>query len=133
VPGDSGNHVVCLDIDEKKIEVLRRGESPIYEPGLADLLADNIKGGRLTFTTDLAEAIRHGQVIFLAIGTPPGPDGSADLSGILGAAKEMAGLIREPKIVVNKSTVPVGTGRKMEELIRPSVPTRCTWSATRSS
>ena len=115
---DSGNHVLCLDIDREKIEALRRGESPIYEPGLADLLQDNIRGGRLVFSTDLAQAVGHGQVIFLAIGTPPGPDGSADLSGIFTAAEQMAALITEPKIVVNKSTVPVGTARRLEQIIQ---------------
>jgi UDPglucose 6-dehydrogenase len=119
---DSGNHVLCLDIDEKKINLLKRGESPIYEPGLADLLRDNIRGKRLTFTTALPEAVRHGQVVFLAIGTPPGPDGAADLTALFDAARNIAPLISEPKIIVNKSTVPVGTGQRVEQLIRDNCP-----------
>jgi UDPglucose 6-dehydrogenase len=115
---DSGNHVYCLDVDKDKIEALKGGESPIYEPGLSDLLRDNICGGRLVFSTELSVGVRHGQVIFLAIGTPPGPDGSADLSAIFGAAEQIAPLIAEPKIIVTKSTVPVGTGAQIEELIR---------------
>ena len=115
---DSGNHVLCLDIDRDKIDRLNRGECIIYEPGLVDVLQDNLRAKRLRFSTDLAEGVRHGQIIFLAIGTPPGEDGSADMSHILRAAEELAPLIAEPKVVVVKSTVPVGSCRRIEEVIR---------------
>lgn len=115
---DCGNHVCCLDIDESKIEMLRTGRCTIYEPGLEELLVQNTKAGRLTFTADAAEAVRHGKIIFLCVGTPPCADGSADLSGIDAAAQHVAELMTEAKIVVIKSTVPVGTGDRIEHRMR---------------
>lgn len=114
---ETGNHVTCVDINEAKVAQLKRGEVPIYEPHL-DLLFDrNIKQGRLTFTTNLAEGIADAKIIFLALPTPPGEDGSADLKYILKVAEELGHLITDYKIVINKSTVPVGTAEKVRDMI----------------
>jgi len=114
---ETGNHVVCVDINADKIQKMQSGVVPIYEPHL-DLLFDrNIKQGRLTFTTNLAEAIENAKIIFLALPTPPGEDGSADLSYILGVANDLGKLIKEYKVIVDKSTVPVGTAGKVREAI----------------
>jgi UDPglucose 6-dehydrogenase len=110
---DFGNHVVCVDNNQAKIEALSRGAIPIYEPGLEDVVARNVAAGRLSFTTDLASAIRGNDVAFVAVGTPPAEDGSADLSNVEGAAREIARAMDSYKVVVDKSTVPVGTGRKV--------------------
>jgi UDPglucose 6-dehydrogenase len=115
---ESGNHVTCVDIDEKKIEMLRNGEVPIYEPGLAELIVSNAKQGRLSFTTEFDSAIRNSRIIFLAVGTPPAEDGSADLSAILGVARDIGGAMDGHRIVVTKSTVPVGTHTRVSEAIR---------------
>ena len=104
---DLGNHVTCLDIVEEKIKNLKNGIMPIYEPGLDVLFDRNTKEGRLHFTTDLKKAVEHGEIIFLALPTPPGGDGSADLSFIMGVAEELAGMIQQYKVIVDKSTVPV--------------------------
>lgn len=109
---ETGNNVVCIDIDEKKIEQLRRGETPIYEPGLDLLLERNIKEKRISFTTSLADGIKDAQIIFLALPTPPGADGAADLRFVLGVADDLSKIITEYKVIVNKSTVPVGTAEK---------------------
>ncbi len=114
---DTGNDVVGTDKDPEKIDALRQGECPIFEPGLAELLNTNVKTGRLRFTTDLAEAIRHGEVIFIAVGTPPLGDGSTDLTAVHAVADAIADHIEGPKIVAIKSTVPVGTGDAFEERI----------------
>jgi len=108
---ETGNEVTCVDIVEEKVERMRAGEMPIYEPGLDLLFHRNIEQERLTFTTNLAEAIASAKVIFLALPTPPGADGSADLSYVLGAAKDIAKIITEYKVIVTKSTVPVGTDK----------------------
>jgi UDPglucose 6-dehydrogenase len=110
---DFGNTVTCVDIDEKKIERLRQGKIPIYEPGLSDVVARTMAAGRLGFTTSLPEAVRNNDVIFIAVGTPPAEDGSADLSYVENAARSIGRHITGYKIVVDKSTVPVGTGRKV--------------------
>ena len=110
---ETGNEVICVDIVEEKVNKMRAGEMPIYEPGLDLLFHRNIKQERLTFTTNLAEAIESAKVIFLALPTPPGADGSADLSYVLGAAKDIAKLVKEYKVIVTKSTVPVGTADKV--------------------
>ncbi|MCC6406117.1 MAG: UDP-glucose/GDP-mannose dehydrogenase family protein [Planctomycetes bacterium] len=110
---ESGNNVVCLDIDEEKIRKLKAGIVPIYEPGLEELLKRNVADGRLTFTTNYAEAIPNAQVAFIAVGTPPGEDGSADLRYVLAAAREVAKNMNGYMVVVDKSTVPVGTARKV--------------------
>ncbi|MCI5081001.1 MAG: UDP-glucose/GDP-mannose dehydrogenase family protein [Saprospiraceae bacterium] len=106
---ETGNHVTCVDIDEKKVERMRNGEVPIYEPGLDVLFDRNTKQNRLSFTTDLASAIKDAKIIFLALPTPPGEDGSADLSYILGVADQLSTMITDYKVIVDKSTVPVGT------------------------
>jgi UDPglucose 6-dehydrogenase len=115
---ESGNTVVCLDIDEAKIERLRRGEVPIYEPGLEELLKRNVHDGRLTFTTSYPEAIPGAQVVFIAVGTPPGEDGGADLKYVLAAARSIAQHMTAYTVIVDKSTVPVGTSRKVAEVVR---------------
>jgi UDPglucose 6-dehydrogenase len=114
---ETGNHVICVDINADKIEKMKSGIVPIYEPHLDQLFERNIKQGRLTFTTNLAEAIEKAKIIFLALPTPPGEDGSADLSYILGVAHDLGKLIKEYKVIVDKSTVPVGTADKVREAI----------------
>lgn len=114
---EMGNHVSCVDIDEAKVEKMRQGVIPIYEPHLDILFERNIKQGRLQFSTNLEESIADAQVIFLALPTPPGEDGSADLSYVLGVASQLGKLIRDYKIIINKSTVPVGTAEKVREAI----------------
>ncbi len=114
---EMGNHVICVDVNEKKVKALQEGVIPIYEPHLEVLFERNIKQGRLKFTTDLASAVESAKVIFLALPTPPGEDGSADLSYVLGVAKELGGLIKDYKVIVNKSTVPVGTAEKVTKAV----------------
>lgn len=114
---EMGNHVTCVDIDTAKVEKMRNGVIPIYEPHLDVLFERNIRQGRLQFTTNLEEAVNDATVIFLALPTPPGEDGSADLSYVLGVAGQLGRLIRDYKIVINKSTVPVGTAEKVREAI----------------
>jgi UDPglucose 6-dehydrogenase len=111
---ETGNNVICVDINEAKVNKMQNGEVPIYEPGLDLLFHRNIEQGRLHFTTNLAEAIEEAQIIFMALPTPPGGDGAADLSYILGAAKDISKIIKNYKIIVNKSTVPVGTADKVK-------------------
>jgi len=108
-----GNQVTCMDIDERKIEMLNDGKVPIYEPGLEELIKRNTAHARLSFTTDMASAVRNADVIFIAVGTPPGEDGSADLQYVLSAAREIGKFMNGYTVVVNKSTVPVGTGDKV--------------------
>jgi len=115
---ETGNEVICVDIVEEKVNKMRAGEMPIYEPGLDLLFNRNLKQERLSFTTNLAEAIAPAKVIFLALPTPPGADGSADLSYVLGAAKDIAKLITEYKVIVTKSTVPVGTADKVTAVLK---------------
>ncbi len=110
---ETGNHVVCVDIDGRKVQRMQNGEVPIYEPGLEVLFERNTKQGRLTFTTDLAEGIKNAEIIFLALPTPPGADGSADLKYILKVADDLSHLITDYKVIVDKSTVPVGTADKV--------------------
>jgi UDPglucose 6-dehydrogenase len=115
---ETGNDVVCADVDAAKVDRLRRAEIPIFEPGLEDLVRENQAEGRLHFTTDVAEAIRHGKVVIIAVGTPHEQDGSADLSQVLAVAREIGRHLNEPKVVVTKSTVPVGTSERVREEIR---------------
>jgi len=112
---DFGNHVTCVDIDQARIERLRRGEIPFHEPGLSDLVQRNAKQGRLVFTTDTAQAVRDAEVVFLAVGTPSLPDGAADLSYLLEAARQVGRGLSGHTIIVTKSTVPVGTGDVVRE------------------
>ncbi len=114
---EMGNHVTCVDIDTNKVDRMRNGIIPIYEPHLDVLFERNIKQGRLQFTTNLEEAIADASIIFLALPTPPGEDGSADLSYVLGVAHNLGRLIKDYKIIINKSTVPVGTAEKVREAI----------------
>lgn len=119
---ETGNEVICVDIDEKKVEAMKNGVVPIYEPGLEVLFERNTKLNRLKFTTSLEEGIAHGDIIFLALPTPPGEDGSADLSYILGVAGQLGPMINSYKVIIDKSTVPVGTSELVHEAIAAHVP-----------
>jgi UDPglucose 6-dehydrogenase len=114
---ETGNHVICVDIDANKVDRLKKGEVPIYEPGLDIIFERNTKQGRLLFTTNLKEAIKDAAIIFLALPTPPGADGSADLSYILKVAKDLSEIIVDYKVIVDKSTVPVGTAEKVSAIL----------------
>ncbi|OFY83955.1 MAG: UDP-glucose 6-dehydrogenase [Bacteroidetes bacterium RIFCSPLOWO2_12_FULL_35_15] len=114
---ETGNHVICVDINKEKVQKMQDGVVPIYEPHLDVLFERNIKQGRLTFTTNLEEAIEKAKIIFLALPTPPGEDGSADLSYILGVANDLGKIIKDYKVIVDKSTVPVGTADKVTAAI----------------
>jgi UDPglucose 6-dehydrogenase len=115
---ESGNNVHCIDIDESKVKGLRDGVVPIYEPGLEELLRRNVRDGRLTFTTKYEEGIPDSQVVFIAVGTPPGENGAADLKYVLAAARSIGKHLTGYAVVVDKSTVPVGTAAKVREAIR---------------
>src|SRR6478609_3184749 len=120
---DFGHQVTCVDKDEGKIAALRRGEIPIFEPGLDTLVATNVKAGRLNFTTDLAAPVAEADAVFIAVGTPSRRgDGHADLSYVYAAAREIAAAIKGFSVVVTKSTVPVGTGDEVERIIRETNP-----------
>lgn len=114
---ETGNEVICVDIDQRKVEKLSNGEITIYEPGLEKLFLRNLKEERLSFTTNLADGIREASIVFLALPTPPGEDGSADLKYVLGAAEEIGKLLTDYKVIVDKSTVPVGTAEKVHAAI----------------
>ncbi len=115
---DEGNEVICVDIDQGKIDLLNQGQTPIYEPGLDELVKRNSDGGRLLFTTDAEKGVNHAEIIFIAVGTPENADGSADLQYVLSVAKTIGIYLNEYKVVVDKSTVPVGTGDKVESVIQ---------------
>ena len=115
---ETGNNVICMDKDKEKIDKLHRGIIPIYEPGLDIMVEKNVKNGRLKFSTDIKETVQNSEIIFIAVGTPPDEDGSADLSHVLAVAKAIGQNMDSPKIVVNKSTVPVGTAKKVKETIK---------------
>jgi UDPglucose 6-dehydrogenase len=115
---DMGNDVTCCDIDQAKIDGLERGEMPIYEPGLDKIVETNVAEGRLQFTTNVAEGVAGAEVVLLAVGTPPGPDGSADLQYIFKAAEQVGAALTGFAVIVTKSTVPVGTGDKIEARVR---------------
>ena len=121
---DLGNDVMCQDIDPRKIETLRAGEIPIYEPGLKELVFRNVEAGRLQFTTNMKLAVHHGLVQFITVGTPPDENGCADLSQVLAAAKSIAEAMTEQRIVVNKSTVPVGTAGQVQSVLRETLQAR---------
>lgn len=114
---ETGNNVICVDIDEKKVERLRNGEIPIYEPGLKPIFDRSIREGRLSFTTDIEQAIKDVKVIFLCLPTPPGADGQADLSAVIKVAEQLGKTIVDYKVIVNKSTVPVGTADRVTEQV----------------
>jgi UDPglucose 6-dehydrogenase len=113
-----GNDVLCMDVDVNKINILEQGNIPIYEPGLEDMVKRNVVAGRLRFTTDVAESVRHGAIQFIAVGTPPDEDGSADLRYVLNAARAIGQNMQEYKMIVDKSTVPVGTADKVRAAIQ---------------
>lgn len=114
---ESGNDVICADIDEHKVARLNQGEVPIYEPGLDALIERNLEQKRLTFTTDVAAAVKASHVIFIAVGTPSDEDGSADLQHVLAVARTIGQAMEDEKIVITKSTVPVGTAQRVREAI----------------
>ncbi|MCB0501099.1 MAG: UDP-glucose/GDP-mannose dehydrogenase family protein [Bacteroidetes bacterium] len=120
---ETGNNVICVDIDQQKIERMRAGEIPIYEPGLRTIFERNIREERLKFTTDAEMAVNASEIVFLALPTPPGADGAADLSFVLNFADKMAGWLTEYKVVVDKSTVPVGTAEKVAAVIKSKTDT----------
>jgi UDPglucose 6-dehydrogenase len=125
---DFGHHVTCVDKDVSKIDALRRGVMPIFEPGLEQLVERNVRGGRLAFTTELAEGVAGADAIFIAVGTPSRRgDGHADLSYVFGATEEIARALKKPAVVVTKSTVPVGTGDEVERIIREAAPEAQAW------
>jgi len=115
---EMGNHVVCLDIDKHKIDLLKRGGVPLHEPGLESLVKHNSEVGRLKFTTDTASAVSHGALVLIGVGTPPEEDGSADLRHVLAAARSVGTHMTDYKVIVDKSTVPVGTADKVRKSIR---------------
>ena len=117
VLADAGHDVLCVDINEKIVDDLKNGIIPIYEPGLTPLVETNYKEGRLAFTTDPIEGVNHGELQFIAVGTPPDEDGSADLKYVLSVATTIGTHMTSPKIIVDKSTVPVGTADKVKERI----------------
>ncbi len=114
---DLGNDVVCLDVDEKKIAQLRGGSIPIYEPALQQLVSHNAAAGRLRFTSDVEEGVAHGAVQFIAVGTPSDQDGSADMRYVIAAARNIGRSMTEYRVIVNKSTVPVGTAERVRAAI----------------
>ncbi len=115
---ENGNDVVCVDRDAAKIRMLQRGKIPIYEPGLEEMVRRNRAEKRLTFTTALTQGVRNSEIIFVAVGTPTGEDGSADLQHVLGVARDVAKAMNGYKVIVNKSTVPVGTAQRVREIVR---------------
>ena len=121
---DAGNHVVCVDVDERKIARLKEGEVPIHEPGLESLVRRNLEAGRLKFTTDAKPAVEHGQFQLIAVGTPPDEDGSADLRHVLSVARTIGDHMSEYKVVITKSTVPVGTADKVRDAVAQSLARR---------
>src|SRR5450631_2250516 len=121
---DAGNQVICVDVDERKIDMLNRGEVPIHEPGLDGLVKRNFAAGRLVFTTDAEEGVEHGQFQLIAVGTPPDEDGSADLRHVLAVARTIGEHMAEYKVVITKSTVPVGTADKVRLAVAESLAAR---------
>jgi len=121
---EMGNHVVCVDIDAAKVEGLNQGRIPIYEPGLTPMVVQNHQEGRLQFTTDAKSAVEHGDIIFIAVGTPPDEDGSADLQYVLAVADTIGRHLTRPAVVVNKSTVPVGTADRVEAAVASALQAR---------
>jgi UDPglucose 6-dehydrogenase len=113
-----GNHVLCLDVDERKSEILNNGGIPIHEPGLEEMVKRNAADGRLQFTTDIAAAVHHGTLQFIGVGTPPDEDGSADLQYVLAAARSIGQHMTDYKVIVDKSTVPVGTADRVRAAVQ---------------
>jgi UDPglucose 6-dehydrogenase len=123
---DAGNHVVCVDVDRRKVDLLSAGEIPIHEPGLDTIVKRNFQAGRLRFTTDAARGVEHGQFQLIAVGTPPDEDGSADLSSVLAVAQTIGRYMSEYKVVITKSTVPVGTADKVRDAVSAALKERNT-------
>src|SRR5262245_36624245 len=121
---DAGNNVLCLDVSEDKIAQLNAGKIPIFEPGLEPIVRRNRDAGRLVFSTDVAAAVAHAELQILAVGTPPGEDGSADLQHVLAAARAIGRHMQDYKVVATKSTVPVGTGDRIEAVMREELDKR---------
>jgi UDPglucose 6-dehydrogenase len=121
---EMGNHVVCLDVNPEKIKILNDGGIPIHEPGLLEIVQRNVAGGRLQFTTDIERAVAHGTLQFIAVGTPPDEDGSADLQYVVAAARNIGRLMTDYKVVIDKSTVPVGTGDKVRAAVQDELDKR---------
>lgn len=121
---DVGHNVLCMDVDQGKIEKLKNGQIPIYEPGLDSIVKHTVEAGRLSFTTDTEEAVRHGNLQFIAVGTPPDEDGSADLQYVTAVARSIGEHMEDYKVVVDKSTVPVGTGDKVRAAVRAQLDRR---------
>ncbi|RYG47344.1 MAG: UDP-glucose/GDP-mannose dehydrogenase family protein, partial [Chitinophagaceae bacterium] len=119
---ETGNDVTCVDIDQRKVDKLSGGQITIYEPGLEKLFLRNVREERLRFTTKLEDGIRDAEIIFLALPTPPGEDGSADLKYILGVADDLGKILKDYKVIIDKSTVPVGTSEKVRKAIRLDLP-----------
>ncbi|NMM05193.1 UDP-glucose/GDP-mannose dehydrogenase family protein [Polaromonas sp.] len=122
---EMGNDVLCVDVDQRKIERIQNGDLPIFEPGLAEIVARNVSGGRLHFTTDLKEGVRFGTIQFIAVGTPPDEDGSADMQHVLAAARTIGEHMTDYKLVVDKSTVPVGTADAVRGAVTKALARRC--------
>ena len=120
---ETGNRVICIDIDEKKVNQMRNGIVPIYEPGLETIFLKNTESGNLSFTTSLTEGVKDAEIIFLALPTPPGENGSADLSYVLGVAKDLSNIVTNYKVIINKSTVPVGTAERVTEVLSQNLNT----------
>ncbi len=114
---EQGNNVFCIDIDPEKIEILNSGGVPIYEPGLKEMIKRNCAAGYLQFSTDIAAAVAHGEIQFIAVGTPPDEAGSADLQYVLAAARNIGRYMTTPKVIVDKSAVPVGIGDKVDAVL----------------
>ena len=121
---DVGNHVLCFDVDERKIGMLRAGEIPIFEPGLKEIVRNNVASGRLAFTTDPKESATYAKLQMIAVGTPPGEDGSADLQYVIAAARSIATHMDGPRVIVDKSTVPVGTADKVRDAVAATLKQR---------
>ncbi|MFW6191114.1 MAG: UDP-glucose dehydrogenase family protein, partial [Thiohalospira sp.] len=121
---EMGNDVVCVDVDQRKIEMLERGEIPIYEPGLESMVHENTAAGRLRFTTDIADGVAHGLFQFIAVGTPPDEDGSADLQYVLAVARSIGEHMEDYKVIIDKSTVPVGTADRVREAVSETLTRR---------
>lgn len=121
---EMGNHVMCLDVDPRKIAILKAGGIPIYEPGLEDMVRRNVAAGRLSFTTDIEESVAFGTIQFIAVGTPPDEDGSADLQYVVAAARNIGRYMQDYKLVVDKSTVPVGTADKVRAALKEELARR---------
>src|SRR5215471_21765249 len=114
---ENGNNVICVDKDQSKVDMLKAGRMPIYEPGLEEMVRRNDHEDRLSFTTDLPDAVQASQIVFIAVGTPQGEDGSADLQHVLGVAEDIGRALNKYTVIVDKSTVPVGTARKVHAAI----------------